>query len=218
MDAENTGWASRLMAILRFPAQLVGLNLLIVLGTVVGGVVLGLFPALRAGAALLDALRRGTPSESLVRTFVAHYREDFWRSNLLGVPFWILGALAVVDLQVFRVAAEAGDAFGSALLLPFVVVVTIAGVALIYLAALGTRVREGVWATWRFVFVAPFAWLGTTVGVVLVLGAFLVGTWQLPWLVPLLGFSGPLFLALTLVGPRLDATLEPADEPALDTH
>lgn len=202
---DELGWAGRVMVVLRYATQLVVVNLLWILGTVCGLVVLGAFPATRSATRLFEALRRRRPSESLLRDFWDGYRTDFWRTNLLGLPFWVLGALAVLDLQVFRAAADAGERFASVLLAPFGVVVVVSGVALAFLFAVLLRFRDAVPATWRFVFVAPFLSLGTALAIVLTVGAFVVLTWQWPLLVPLLGFSGPIFLATWLAGRRLDA-------------
>lgn len=223
---DELGWAGRVMIMLRYATQLVAVNLLWVLGTLAGGVVLGAFPASRAAARLLEALRRRTPSQSLLRDFWDGYRTDFLRTNLLGVPFWVIGALALVDLQVFRAAADAGERGATLLLVPFVVVLAVTGVALAFLLAVLLRFRDGARATWRFVFVAPFLSPGTAVTMVLALLAFTVLTWQWPVLVPLVGFSGPLFIATWLAGRRVetltgdgellaDPLLTP-DEPADD--
>lgn len=201
---EELGWAGRVMIVLRYTTQLVVVNLLWILGTVGGLVVLGAFPATRSAARLFEALRRRRPSESLLRDFWEGYRTDFWRTNLLGLPFWVLGALAVLDLQVFRAAADAGERFASVLLAPFGIVVVVSGVALGFLVATMLRFRDAVPATWRFVLVAPFLSLGTSLTIVLTVGAFLVLTWQWPILVPLLGFSAPIFLSTWLAGRRLD--------------
>lgn len=201
---EELGWAGRVMVVLRYATQLVLVNLLWVVGTACGLVVLGAFPATRSAARLFEALRRRRPSENLLRDFWDGYRTDFWRSNLLGAPFWVLGSLAVLDLQVFRAAADAGERFASLLLAPFVVVVVVCGVALAFLVAVMLRFRDGTLATWRFALVAPFLSVGTSLAIVLTVGGFVVLTWQWPVLVVLLGFSAPIFLGTWLAGRRLD--------------
>ena len=201
---QEYGWAGRVMVVLRYAAQLVAINVLWLVGTIGGLVLLGAFPATRAAARLLEALRRRTPSEHLLRDFWDGYRTDFWRTNLLGVPFWVLGALAAVDLQIFRVAAAAGERFASVLLAPFLIVVVVSAVALAFLVAVGLRFRDGVLATWRFVFLAPFLSLATSATILLTVGAFLVLSWQLLILVPLVGFSAPIFLGTSFAGRRLD--------------
>lgn len=201
---QEFGWAGRVMVVLRYAAQLVAINVLWLLGTLGGLVLLGAFPATRAATRLLEALRRRTPSEHLLRDFWDGYRTDFWRTNLLGVPFWVLGALAVVDLQIFRVAAAAGERFASVLLAPFMVVVVVSAIALAFLFATGLRFHDGVVATWRFVFVAPFLSIATSLTILLTVGAFLVLSWQWLIIVPLVGFSAPIFLGTAFAGRRLD--------------
>ena len=201
---QEYGWAGRVMVALRYAAQLVAINLLWLVGTAGGLVLLGAFPATRSATRLLEALRRRTPSEHLLRDFWDGYRTDFWRTNLLGVPFWVLGALAMVDLQVFKVAAAAGERFASVLLAPFLIVVVVSAIALAFLFAVGLRFRDGVLATWRFVFLAPFLSLATSMTILLTVGAFLVLSWQLLIIVPLVGFSVPIFLGTSFAGRRLD--------------
>ena len=201
---DEMGWAGRVMVVLRYAAQIVVVNLLWALGTVCGLVVLGAFPATRSAARLFEALRRRRPSENMLRDFWHGYRTDFWRTNLLGAPFWVLGALAALDLQVFRAAAQAGERFASVLLAPFVIVVVVCGVALGFLFAVLLRFRDDARATWRFVLVAPFLSVGTSLAIVLTVGCFFVLTWQWPVLVPLVGFAAPVVLATWLAGRRLD--------------
>ena len=80
------GWAGRVMVFLRVGTQLVAVNVLVVLGTLLGAVVLGTYPALAAGGGLLARLVSGSPSEHLWREFWSAYRAGFRRLNVLGAP------------------------------------------------------------------------------------------------------------------------------------
>lgn len=215
---DEYGWAGRLMVYLRYATQVVVINLLWVLGTAAGLGILGAFPASRAATRLLMALLRGQPSERLVGDFWDGYRNDYWRSNLLGVPFWVLAALGLADLQVFRLGAAAGDTVATALLIPFILVVSGSAVALAFLLAVGLRFDDDILATWRFVFLAPFFSRGTSLAILLTVGAFLACTLQWPILVPLVGFSAPILMSTWLAGRRLEqltgATFLP--DPLLD--
>lgn len=222
---ETTGWTRTTMLWLQWAVQLVAVNLLCVVGVLLGLGVLGAFPTARAAAQVLAPLARGRPSTSVLRDFWGGYRTDFWRTNLLGLPFWAVGALTWVNLGVLRTAAAQGDATGTVLLVPVVVAATAAGVSLAFLTAVGLRRRDSVWATWRFVAVAPFVSPATSLCLVLTLGAFWTATLRWPVLVPLLGFSGPVFLGTWLAGRRLERLLggdlveeRHLDAPPPETH
>jgi uncharacterized membrane protein YesL len=213
---DTTGWTGTTMLWLRWAAQLVAVNILCVVGVLLGLGVLGVLPATRAAAQVLAPLTRGRPSTSLLPNFWDGYRTDFWRTNLLGLPFWAVGALTWVNLRVLRAAAVQGDATGTVLLVPIVVAATAAGVSLAFLAAVGLRRRDSVWATWRFVAVAPFVSPATSLCLVLSVGSFWTATLRWPVLVPLVGVSAPIFLGTWLAGRRLDRLL--GDGPAEERH
>lgn len=213
---ETTGWTRTTMLWLGWAAQLVAVNLLSVVGVLLGLGVLGVLPATRAAAQVLAPLAHGRPSSSVLRGFWDGYRTDFWRTNLLGLPFWAVGALTWVNLRVLRAAAAQGDATGTVLLVPVVVAATAAGVSLAFLVTVGPRRRDSVWATWRFVAVAPFVSPATSLCLVLSVGAFWTATLRWPVLVPLVGFSAPVFLGTWLAGRRLDHLL--ADDRPAERH
>lgn len=204
---EAAGWAGRVMVFLRVAAHVVGVNLLVVAGALLGLVVGGLFPALAAGGRLLARAVAGDPSEHLGREFWSAYRSGFRRHALLGIPFWVVGALLTVDAAVVQVAE--GPVAG-AMLAGLTVVGAWATVALAHLFPVTRRTDDGLLATWRFVALAPLLSPLTGLAVLVTLAALAVVATQLTVLVPLAGLSLPLLLSGWLVDHRLDA-LEAAD-------
>ena len=72
---ESFGWAGRVMVFLRFATQIVAVNVLVLLGTLAGGVLLGLLPALGSGGSLLARLAAGDPSDRLTLAYATRFQE-----------------------------------------------------------------------------------------------------------------------------------------------
>ncbi|WP_421734806.1 YesL family protein [Cellulomonas sp.] len=203
-DLAVGGWAGRVMVFLRVGTQLVAVNVLVVLGTLAGGIVLGAYPALGAGGSVLARLAAGTPSEHLWSDFWAGYRSGFRRLNVLGAPLTVGFLLLALDASVLA-AASAGPARAALT----VGVVALTGYLLVALATLVPVARryEGVPATrtWRFVAVAPLLSPLTGLAVLAALAVLAVTFAQVTVLLPLVGLSLPLLVSGWLVDQRLTA-------------
>lgn len=208
------GWSGRVMSWLRVVAGLIVVNLLFFAGVVVGLVVLGIAPAALAATACLTAMRDGDADTGLVRLFVATYRSQFWRANLLGLPFGAVAALLAADtwaLPVLPAPVAAGLAgftwvVGAIALVAFACALTVA-----------VRYDETVGAVLRYAVVLPFtspvmsiAMLGSLAVVATALGL-------LPMIVPLGGAALILFVAGWFADHRL-AALDPEHPRAADRH
>ncbi|UOQ49862.1 DUF624 domain-containing protein [Gracilibacillus caseinilyticus] len=75
-------------------ARLAYLNLLWICFTLIGGIILGFFPATIALLATLRQFLKGN-SPAIRSTFWGYYKEEFWRSNRLG------GLVASICLLLF---------------------------------------------------------------------------------------------------------------------
>lgn len=200
-NVDMTGWADRVMVFLRFAAQLVAINLLMALGTLAGAVVLGLYPALGAGSGLLARLAAGDPSEHLLREFWDVYRSQFWRLNLLGVPFTVAAVFLATDSEILAAASPGPlTAFlGLAVWLLSAYLV----VALMVLVRVARRYDEPAGRTWRFVVLAPLLGPLTSLVVLLTLAVLVLTFARFVVLVPLVGLSLPLLVSGWLVDQRL---------------
>ncbi|MFE5408958.1 YesL family protein [Microbacterium sp. NPDC056569] len=201
-------WAGRVMAWLRVVAGLIVVNLLFLAGSVVGLVVLGVAPAALAATACLTRMRDGEGETGLVREFAAVYRAQFWRANLIGLPFGVVAVLLAADTAVL----PALDGVAAAALAGFTWVAAAVAV-LVFACALTVAVRydETAGAVLRYAAVLPFT-SPLMSGVMLVsLGAVAVTLALIPVLVPLVGFAVLLFVAGWFVDHRL-AALDP-DHP-----
>lgn len=207
MTTEN-GWAGRVMAWLRVAAALIVVNLLFVAGTIAGLVVLGLAPAALAATACLTRLRDGDGETGLVREFVAVYRAEFWRGNLIGLPFGVIALLLAADTAVL----PALDGAAAVALAGFTWAV--GGVSALVLAcALTVAVRydETAGAVLRYSAVLPFTSPLMSLVMLVSLTSVLVALALLPMLVPLVGIAVVLFVAGWIVDHRL-AAIDP-DHP-----
>lgn len=201
------GWAGALMRWLRVAARLVAVNALTALGTLLGGVVLGVLPALAAAATVLGAVAAGEPPESVWRAFWAEYRAGFRRANRLGWPLLVVGAVLVADALALPVLASATGSTGPAAVAAAGLLALGAGLLVVgawFLAVL-RRYDEPFGRTWRFLLLAPPTSPGTALAVLVTLGALAFAGWHLTVLVPLVGVSAAVLLTGILVDRRLDA-------------
>ncbi|WP_425955491.1 YesL family protein [Xylanimonas sp. McL0601] len=203
--AEGTGWAARTMGALRWAEHLVLAQLLVVVGTLAGGVVLGLYPALDAAGRLLSRLPAGDASTSVWLDFWRAWRGGFRRANLLGAPVTAAGALLLVDGGVARAATGPVHA---ALTVGLVVVGLWIVLVLAYLAPVLRRYDDGFVRTWRFLLLVPAAAPAVSAALVVTLGVLAV----LFWSVPVLGALGGVSLPLLVSGWMADLQLDRVDE------
>ena len=78
------------------------INLCVLLGILMGGVLLGIGPGIQAGfhLAKLDIRKQGVP---VLRTYLSYYKENFWRSNRIFGPILLIFGLPTVMVQLFVV-------------------------------------------------------------------------------------------------------------------
>ncbi|MBT0994207.1 DUF624 domain-containing protein [Cellulomonas sp. DKR-3] len=201
MSEEGAGWAGRVMGVLRWVEHLVLAQLLLLLGTLAGGVVLGLFPALDAAGRLLARLPAGDPSTSVWRDFWSAWRAGFRRANVVGAPLWAVGALLVVDGGVAALLDGPGRA---ALVVGLVVVAAWTALVVAFVPPVLRRYDDAALATWRFLLLAPALSPGTSVAVVVTLTAIAATAWFVPVVGVLVGASVALLASGWLVDARLD--------------
>jgi uncharacterized membrane protein YesL len=200
------GWAGAVMRWLRVVVRVVAVNLLALLGTLLGLVLLGALPALGAAGTVLAATAAGDPPESVWRAFWSAYRAGFRRLNRLGAPLLVAVVLLAADALALPVLAEATGSTGPA-------AVAAAGLLLLGAAVLVLgawffpvlrRYDESFGRTWRFLVLAPLTSPGTTLAVLVTLGALGLVGWHLSVLLPLAGLAGALLLTGVVVDRRLD--------------
>ncbi|MEN1967780.1 DUF624 domain-containing protein [Lentibacillus sp. N15] len=74
------------------------LQLLWILFSLTGGIVLGFFPATVAMFSIIRQWIKGNADFPLLKTFWKYYKAEFWKSNLLGLFMVIVGAIIGMDI------------------------------------------------------------------------------------------------------------------------
>ncbi|WP_125773367.1 DUF624 domain-containing protein [Antribacter gilvus] len=204
----DAGWAGGVMAVLRWVTRMVEVNVLVVLGTLAGGVLLGLGPALRAGSTvLLDDEHADAPWRGFWRT----WRSGWRRANLLFAPVWVAGTLVWLDTAV--IAAAEGPA-RAAFQVGLVLVSGWGAVVLAWWPRVALRYDDGAPAVWRFLLLAPILGPGTALAVLVALAATAAVALGVPLAAALAGVSFPLWATGRLVDDRL----RKIDERAADAE
>ncbi|MGW8567694.1 DUF624 domain-containing protein [Isoptericola sp. NPDC055881] len=197
-DAEVPGWAGGVMLALRWATLLVEVTAMVALGTLAGGVLLGLGPALRAGGVVAG---RMTAEPTPWRTFWRTWREGFGRTNALFAPVWAVAALLWCDGVVLNLLDGPARAVLQAGLL---VVGAWATVALACWPVVVARYARGVVETWRLLLLLPLLAPATSLAVLVVAAVVLVAAWVLPLLAVLAGPAFWLWATARLATDRLD--------------
>ncbi|WP_432456896.1 YesL family protein [Cellulomonas iranensis] len=199
MDAH--GWAAGVMTALRWVAHVLAVQALLVLGTLAGGVVLGLAPALDAGGRVLARLPAGDPSPHVWAEFWRAWRAGWRRANVVAAPLAAVGALLAVDAWV---VTAADGPVRAALGLGLGIVGAWTLVVLAYLPAVLRRYCDPAPAAWRFLALAPALGPGTALAVLLAAVVWAATCWVAPPVAVLGGLAVPLLATGWLVDVRLD--------------
>lgn len=83
------------------------LNVLWVLFTLLGGVIVGFFPSTTSMFAIVREWLKGDTDIPLFKTFWKHYRVEFFKSNLLGV--FVTLFIGLIALDIFYIQSNDND-------------------------------------------------------------------------------------------------------------
>ncbi len=200
-DGVGLGWSARIMGVLRWAEHLVLAQVLIVVGTLAGGVVLGWHPSIDAAGRLLARLPAGTAPTAVGRDFWRAWRTGFRRANLVGAPLTVVAVLLVLDLAVVRVV---NGPVRAALTAGLVVVGLCTVLAAAYLAPVLRRYDDGPVRVWRFLLLVPASTLPTSLALLVTLGVLATLFWFVPVLGALVGLSLPLLATGWIADLQLD--------------
>lgn len=78
------------------------LNLLWILFTLLGGVIFGFFPSTISMFVIVREWLKGETDISLFSTFWKHYRDEFFKSNLLGVFVALVSVVIALDILYIK--------------------------------------------------------------------------------------------------------------------
>ena len=206
-DAEVPGWTGGVMLGLRWVTLLVEVSAMLLLGTLAGGVLLGLGPALRAGSVITA---RMTQEAHPWRTFWHTWRTDFWATNATFAPFWVLAVLLWFDgIAVTMLGYPAAPILLGAL----IAVLLWSAVMLTYWPRLAVH-RQPFTDTWRLLLFAPLLGPGTALATGSVLAAAVLVGLYLPVVGVLAAVPLVLWSTGRLVQDRLDRLTAPPAGPA----
>ncbi|MFC7879138.1 DUF624 domain-containing protein [Isoptericola sp. NPDC057391] len=197
-EAEVPGWAGGVMLALRWVTLLVEVSAMVVLGTLAGGVLLGLGPALRAGGVVAA---RMTAEPTPWRTFWRAWRDGFGRTTALFAPAWAVAGLLWLDGAALGLL----DGPVRAVLTGGLLVVGAWGaVVLAHWPVVVARYASGPVATWRLLLLLPLLAPATSLAVLVVAAALLAAAWALPLAAVLVGPGFWLWATGRLATDRLD--------------
>ncbi|AST95264.1 hypothetical protein CHH78_00690 [Shouchella clausii] len=98
--------------------RLAALNCLWLVFSLLGGVIVGFFPAMYAMFAVMKRWCLKEGNVPLVRTFFQEWKSAFWRANIVGFTVALVGAILVVDyLIVFSLDFPGATAAAALLML-----------------------------------------------------------------------------------------------------
>jgi uncharacterized membrane protein YesL len=150
---------------------------------------------------LLAELAGGHPPDRIWAGFWRQWRAGLGRMNLLALPWWLIGALVLLDLQV---AVPAGGSIPGLLVGLVLVLVAYLAAVFAFFLAVTRRYDDPIGRTWRFLLVAPLLAPVTSAGIVLVDAVLLTAFTSLSVLVPLAGLALPVLTTGWLADRRLD--------------
>lgn len=87
------------------------LNLLLLVFSLLGGVILGFFPALTAMFSVIRQWLRGNTDLPVLKTYWDYYRKDFWKSNVIGLFVGSIIALIAIDILFIQANGSTGLAW-----------------------------------------------------------------------------------------------------------
>lgn len=77
-------------------------NALWIIFTLLGGIILGFYPATIAMFAMVRDWLRNNPDLPVLKTFWEYYKRDFLKSNLLGIMLNVLLAFIAIDIYYIQ--------------------------------------------------------------------------------------------------------------------
>ncbi|MDT8862785.1 DUF624 domain-containing protein [Alkalihalobacillus sp. MEB130] len=87
-----------LYSILEWITRFAYINVLWIFFTLAGGVILGLFPATVAMFSLIRQWLRGNSDMPIFPSFWNYFKEEFWKSNRLGIIFYLIAFIVGFNL------------------------------------------------------------------------------------------------------------------------
>jgi uncharacterized membrane protein YesL len=135
------------------------IHLLWILFTLLGGIVLGLFPATITSHAIMRKWLRGETDFSVFQTFWSYYKQEFWKSNQLGV--FVILFLGLVVLDFYYIFIKTNSLFVlEPFTIPLYIFILFVSFFLLYVFPVAAHyewnVRQIIKNTFLIILVSPF--------------------------------------------------------------
>jgi uncharacterized membrane protein YesL len=116
---DTSGFMESLNKLLEWISRLAFLNLLWISFSLLGLVIFGFFPATVAMFAVARKWMLGNDEMSIFKTFWTAYKQEFLKSNLLGLMISVISIILYID---FRFVQLAENSIASILYVPFFII------------------------------------------------------------------------------------------------
>jgi uncharacterized membrane protein YesL len=116
---DTSGFMESLNKLLEWISRLAFLNLLWISFSLLGLVIFGFFPATVAMFAVTRKWMLGNDEMSIFKTFWTAYKQEFLKSNILGLMISVISIILYID---FKFVQLADNSFASILYVPFFII------------------------------------------------------------------------------------------------
>ena len=186
--------------VLEWVTKLAYANLLWLGLSLLGGVVLGVFPATAATFAVVRKWLTGKSDVPITSTFWRAYKQSLLQANLIGYLMVAIYYLLYLDFLVITLSDQAELWL---LTVPFLVIMVFISLTSLYIFPIfvhfNMSVKEVFKNSFFIMMLHPFQTIGMAFGAF----AWLYGLWHFQWLFPLFSMS---LLAVILLMPALKAS------------
>ncbi|RXS90458.1 YesL family protein [Geobacillus sp. PK12] len=188
----------KLYRICEWISRLAYINILWILFTIIGFVLLGFAPAT---VALFTIVRKWLlfhdDDVPIFKTFIQTYKSEFWRANRIGLLLMAMAYVFSIDV-LYIGHLPAVWRFPFIAILPLVLIFYT--VALLYVFPLYVHYELRFWQYIKYAFLIGMVNPFRTIGVMISIGALLIALVYIPGLIPFFGIS---LLALIVMGNAL---------------
>jgi uncharacterized membrane protein YesL len=164
--------------------RLAYLNLIWILFSMMGFIVLGGMPATVSMFSITRKWAMGRMDIPIFRTFWNSYKREFVKSNLLGIPLFLAGLIFYLDFRVLQSA----NLYNSLLLVGFICLFIIYLIVLLYVFPVFVHFDIRLWKVLKFGLIIGFSRPHYTLGMAFAAVCMGYLLWSIPMLFPF--FSG----------------------------
>ncbi|GAB2535091.1 DUF624 domain-containing protein [Gracilibacillus alcaliphilus] len=185
-------------------AKLAYLNLLWIIYTLMGLLVLGAGPATVSLFTILRQMLRGNDHDPIWQTFHRTYRQEFWKANQLMIPIYLVGGFIYLDfmfIQALPYSFLIDNIVFPALLLLTVLFILAAGY--LFTAYVHVDVSSGIYIKYALVMIGLYPLF--SILMFFSLSIFAVVLFIFPAILPFYGVSIAAFIVISCASRAFDS-------------